>query len=491
MLADKLRKAVLQAALQGNLTKQLPTDGNAADLVAEIKKEKERLIKEKKIKKQKPLPPITAEEIPFEIPDNWCWVRLSTAVLINPRNKLDDEKEVSFIPMKYIEDGYKNKHSFEKRLWKDIKSNFTHIKENDLGIAKITPCFQNRKSVVFKNLINGYGAGTTELNIIRVLPKTIMIEYLLWFVKSSYFINGGVKSFTGTAGQQRIHKDYLSYVLLPLPPLAEQRRIVEKIEEVLNHIEHLKVNEEKLSLLQKNFPDKLKKSLLQAAIQGKLTEQLSTDDNVEDLLAEIRKEKEKLIKEKKIKKQKPLPPITEEEIPFEIPENWRWVRLGDVSHNVQYGVTASAKKTGDARLVRISDIQENNIVWDLVPYCNIVDKLKEVYVLKENDILFARTGGTVGKSVVVKNVLPNAVFASYLIRLNYNRLLNYRYIKYFMESDLYWKQLNDGTTVTAQPNCNGNTLSKMIIPLPPLNEQKRIVEQLDRLLANVEDLKVE
>ena len=165
--------------------------------------------------------------------------------------------------------------------------------------------------------------------------------------------------------------------------------------------------------------------------------------------------------------------------------------MGDVSHNVQYGVTASAKKTGDARLVRISDIQENNIVWDLVPYCNIVDKLKEVYVLKENDILFARTGGTVGKSVVVKNVLPNAVFASYLIRLNYNRLLNYRYIKYFMESDLYWKQLNDGTTVTAQPNCNGNTLSKMIIPLPPLNEQKRIVEQLDRLLANVEDLKVE
>lgn len=200
MLADKLRKAVLQAAIQGKLTKQLPTDGNAADLVAEIKKEKERLIKEKKIKKQKPLPPITAEEIPFEIPDNWCWVRLSTAVLINPRNKLDDEKEVSFIPMKYIEDGYKNKHSFEKRLWKDIKSNFTHIKENDLGIAKITPCFQNRKSVVFKNLINGYGAGTTELNIIRVLPKTIMIEYLLWFVKSSYFINGGVKSFTGTAG---------------------------------------------------------------------------------------------------------------------------------------------------------------------------------------------------------------------------------------------------------------------------------------------------
>ena len=484
MLADKLRKAVLQAALQGNLTKQLPTDGNAADLVAEIKKEKERLIKEKKIKKQKPLPPITAEEIPFEIPDNWCWVRLSTAVLINPRNKLDDEKEVSFIPMKYIEDGYKNKHSFEKRLWKDIKSNFTHIKENDLGIAKITPCFQNRKSVVFKNLINGYGAGTTELNIIKVLPKTIMIEYLLWFVKSSYFINGGVKSFTGTAGQQRIHKDYLSYVLLPLPPLAEQRRIVEKIEEVLNHIEHLKVNEEKLSLLQKNFPDKLKKSLLQAAIQGKLTEQLSTDDNVEDLLAEIRKEKEKLIKEKKIKKQKPLPPITEEEIPFEIPENWRWVRLGDIGiweagstpnrTNSKYYLNGQVPwvKTGDLNDEILTRVSEN--ITELAVEETAI-KLKPI-----GSILIAMYGATIGKLAIlgIKATTNQACCACIPFNGIYNKYLYY----YLMSYRDNFKKMGAGG---AQPNISREKIIKTLVPLPSLKEQKRIVKQLERFLINI------
>lgn len=486
MLADKLRKAVLQAAIQGKLTKQLPTDGNAADLVAEIKKEKERLIKEKKIKKQKPLPKITAEEIPFEIPDNWCWVRLSTAVLINPRNKLDDEKEVSFIPMKYIEDGYKNKHSFEKRLWKDIKSNFTHIKENDLGIAKITPCFQNRKSVVFKNLINGYGAGTTELNIIRVLPKTIMIEYLLWFVKSSYFINGGVKSFTGTAGQQRIHKNYLSYVLLPLPPLAEQRRIVEKIEEVLNHIEHLKVNEEKLSLLQKNFPDKLKKSLLQAAIQGKLTEQFSTDDNVDDLLAEIRKEKEKLIKEKKIKKQKPLPPITADEILFEIPANWRWVRASDIL-DVRDGTHDTPKYViKGIPLVTSKNLDNGQLNLTNIKYISKeeAEKINIRSKVDINDILFAMIG-TIGNPVIIKENIKMSIKNIGLFKLYNNSKINMDYIYYVLlyMQDILKQQVSSGV----QRFVSLTDLRKMIIPLPPIKEQQRIIEGLDRLLVNIED----
>lgn len=490
MLADKLRKAVLQAAIQGKLTEQLETDGNAADLVAEIKKEKERLIKEKKLKKQKPLPEITAEEIPFEIPDNWCWVRLGDVGKIvgggTPKTDVLEYWINGNIPWITPAD------------MKNIKGKYIYHGEKyitSLGLNKSSAQLMPKNSILFSSRAPiGYIAITkkevsTNQGFKSIVPFDVSLTNYIYYALLA-LVDSIKKIGTGTTFKE-VSGSVVEKIIIPLPPLGEQKRIVKKIEEVLNQIEILKVNEEKLALLQKNFPDKLKKSLLQAAIQGKLTQQLPTDDNVEDLLAEIRKEKEKLIKEKKIKKQKPLPPITAEEIPFEIPVNWRWVRLGDVSHNVQYGVTASAKKTGDARLVRISDIQENNIVWDLVPYCNIVDKLKEVYVLKENDILFARTGGTVGKSVVVKNVLPNAVFASYLIRLNYNRLLNYRYIKYFMESDLYWKQLNDGTTVTAQPNCNGNTLSKMIIPLPPLNEQKRIVEQLDRLLANVEDLKVE
>ena len=235
--------------------------------------------------------------------------------------------------------------------------------------------------------------------------------------------------------------------------------------------------------------DKLRKSVLQSAIQGKLTEQLATDDKVEDLLQAIKEEKELLIKEKKIKKQKPLPEITEDEIPFAIPENWKWVRISDISNSVQYGVNTSAKSHGKIRLVRISDIQNNEIIWENVPYCDEDESILDLYGLKNDDILFARTGGTVGKSVIAKNVLPNTVFAGYLIRLNYNRLINSSYLKYFMESNLYWKQITKGTTITAQPNCNGQTLFKMIIPLPPLAEQKRIVEKLDNVLANIDELK--
>ncbi|WP_270349243.1 restriction endonuclease subunit S [Megamonas funiformis] len=235
--------------------------------------------------------------------------------------------------------------------------------------------------------------------------------------------------------------------------------------------------------------DKLRKSVLQSAIQGKLTEQLATDDKVEDLLQAIKEEKELLIKEKKIKKQKPLPEITEDEIPFAIPENWKWVRISDISNSVQYGVNTSAKSHGKIRLVRISDIQNNEIIWENVPYCDEDESILDLYGLKNDDILFARTGGTVGKSVIAKNVLPNTVFAGYLIRLNYNRLINSSYLKYFMESNLYWKQITKGTTITAQPNCNGQTLFKMIIPLPPLAEQKRIVEKLDNVLANIDKLK--
>ena len=235
--------------------------------------------------------------------------------------------------------------------------------------------------------------------------------------------------------------------------------------------------------------DKLRKSVLQSAIQGKLTEQLATDDKVEDLLQAIEEEKELLIKEKKIKKQKPLSEITEDEIPFAIPENWKWVRISDISNSVQYGVNTSAKSHGKIRLVRISDIQNNEIIWENVPYCDEDESILDLYGLKNDDILFARTGGTVGKSVIAKNVLPNTVFAGYLIRLNYNRLINSSYLKYFMESNLYWKQITKGTTITAQPNCNGQTLFKMIIPLPPLAEQKRIVEKLDNVLANIDELK--
>ena len=230
---EDMKKSILQYAIQGKLVEQRAEEGTGEELYRQIQTEKKRLIKEGKIKKEKPLPEIAEDEIPFDIPGSWKWVRVAQIVTLNPKNDLADDLETSFIPMPCVMDGFRNQHTFEIKLWKDIKKGFTHFAEGDVGVAKITPCFQNRKSVIFRNLKNGYGAGTTELTVVRTINDTVLPEYLLWLFKTEYFIANGVKSFTGTAGQQRIHKDYLATCLIPLPPLAEQKRIVTKLDEIL------------------------------------------------------------------------------------------------------------------------------------------------------------------------------------------------------------------------------------------------------------------
>ena len=237
---EDMKKSILQYAIQGKLVEQRAEEGTGEELYQQIQTEKKRLIKEGKIKKEKPLPEIAEDEIPFDIPGSWKWVRVAQIVTLNPKNDLADDLETSFIPMPCVMDGFRNQHTFEIKLWKDIKKGFTHFAEGDVGVAKITPCFQNRKSVIFRNLKNGYGAGTTELTVVRTINDTVLPEYLLWLFKTEYFIANGVKSFTGTAGQQRIHKDYLATCLIPLPPLAEQKRIVAKLDEILPLCERLK-----------------------------------------------------------------------------------------------------------------------------------------------------------------------------------------------------------------------------------------------------------
>lgn len=235
-----MQKSLLQWAIQGKLVEQRPEEGSAEELYRQIQEEKRRLAKEGKIKKEKPLPEIAEDDVPFEIPGSWKWVHIKDITLLNPKNDLEDDIKVSFVPMALISDGFQNKHSHEIRQWKEIKKGFTHFADGDVGIAKITPCFQNRKSVIFSKLQNGYGAGTTELSIVRSVGNLLSREYLLCFFKSAYFIESGIKSFTGTAGQQRIHKDYLPLCMFPLPPLAEQKRIVAKLEELLPLCERLK-----------------------------------------------------------------------------------------------------------------------------------------------------------------------------------------------------------------------------------------------------------
>ena len=245
----------------------------------------------------------------------------------------------------------------------------------------------------------------------------------------------------------------------------------------------------------------LKNSILQWAIQGKLVPQDPNDEPASVLLDKIRQEKERLIKEKKIKRDKNASIIyrgednsyyekmlatgevkcIDEEIPFDVPQGWEWERWGNIAQTIQYGYNAPALEHGVIKMVRISDIQENCVLWDNVPYCLIDENDIDTYLLKVNDILFARTGGTVGKSFLVEEVPEKAIYAGYLIRTRYSSLLNPRYMKSFMESQLYWEQLKNGTIATAQPNCNGKTLAKMLLPIPPTKEQDRIVKKLTLL----------
>ena len=238
-LPKQIRQSILQYAVQGKLVAQNPQDEPASELLKRIKAEKDQLIKDGKIKKEKPLPPITQDEIPYDLPQGWEWVKLGDLCQINPRNFIPDTTESGFIPMTLIKDGFNNSHSFEIRKWSEIKKGFTHFQNNDIVIAKITPCFQNRKSAIIQNLPNGIGAGTTELHVIRDNTNIINMKYLLLNFKTEYFIQNGIKIFTGTAGQQRIGKEYIANYLIPLPPLAEQKRIVSKVKELMQLVDKL------------------------------------------------------------------------------------------------------------------------------------------------------------------------------------------------------------------------------------------------------------
>ena len=248
----------------------------------------------------------------------------------------------------------------------------------------------------------------------------------------------------------------------------------------------------------------LKNSILQWAIQGKLVPQDPNDEPASVLLEKIRAEKARLIKEGKIKKDKKESIIyrgednsyyekfadgkvvcIDDEIPFEVPESWQWERWGNLSYSIQYGYNAPAEEAGDIRMVRISDIQDGEVLWTTVPFCHINKSEIDSYLLQKDDILFARTGGTVGKSFLVNDVPYPSIYAGYLIRTRYSNMLSAQYMKYFMECELYWEQLRTGTIATAQPNCNGKTLAKMILPIPPYNEQIRITDKLNQVLEQV------
>ena len=334
-----------------------------------------------------------------------------------------------------------------------------------------------------------------HLFVFRTLDKA-MSYYLKIYLKDKY--DEIVKSANGSTNQTFLSLGKTLQWFVPVPPLSEQARIVTEIEKFEPLIAEYDRLEQQATKLDNEIYDKLKKSILQYAIQGKLVPQDPNDEPASVLLERIRAEKKAKLGKKYVDSYIYKGDdncyyehidgndvnITEE-IPFDLPSGWEWTRWGELSESIQYGFNAPAKEQGRIKMVRISDINNNEVLWNNVPYCDITEQEIPTYLLKANDILFARTGGTVGKSYLVTTVPEDAIYAGYLIRTRYSKELSPQYLKYFMVSNLYWEQLREGTIATAQPNCNGKTLSRMLLPLPPIAEQKSIVDKINKIFAKL------
>ena len=238
---------------------------------------------------------------------------------------------------------------------------------------------------------------------------------------------------------------------------------------------------------------KLRQKILDLAIRGKLVPQDPNDEPASVLLERIRAEKERLIKEGKIKRSKKSASDTPhyENVPFEVPEGWEWTTIGEIASSILYGVSESAKEIGQYKLLRITDIQNNKVNWETVPFADYDKNKAPDYLLTDGDILFARTGATVGKSYLVEGLKDSAIYASYLIRVQTSSVILPAYIKFFFESGLYWEQISLNSVGIGQPNVNGTTLAALTIPIPPYREQLRIVEEAKKWLMVIDGLDVE
>ena len=262
------------------------------------------------------------------------------------------------------------------------------------------------------------------------------------------------------------HYQYLERAIIHIPPLNEQRRIVEKIEsefaKIDEGLEHLQQAKEQIK--------QYRQSVLKSAFEGKLTTQNPDDESAESLLQKINPKANFIHNDK-------------------LPQGWIECLIKDIAKNIQYGYTESANKDKvGPRFLRITDIQNDNVNWDLVPYCKIDDNIKSKYLLKNGDFVFARTGATVGKSYLIDNLKEEAVYASYLIRIRFYDISFTKYVKYYFQTSNYWNQISENKVGIGQPNVNGTVLSNLRIPFPPLNEQKRIVEEIEKRFAVADEV---
>lgn len=473
-IASDLRQSVLQAAMQGKLTTQKTEDGDARDLLREIRAEKEKLVKEKKGKKEKPLAPLTDEEIPFGIPENWVWCRLGEIItLVSGQD---------FSPHQYsdtVQEGFP---------YITGASNFGNHSIIENRWTKTPRCIVSRGDLLLVCKGSGYGrvmiCNLTSAHIARQIMgirqnNNVDVQFILLFLESNFDI---LKRF-GQGVIPGISRGDVLNMQFPLPPLPEQRRIVARVEALMKEIDKLEQTEKELEAIKAAFPADMKASLLQAAMEGKLTEQKAEDGDAKDLLLAIREEKKKLVKEKKKKKEKPLAPITDEEIPFDIPDNWVWCRITDIGqfangktpktkefvseYSYPYFKVADMNTPGNEKIMHIANIGVPNSYKHFPRGAFVFPKNGGAIFTNKKRILGQDSLVDLNTGVYIPSSCIDSAYA------------------FMLFDTLDFKHLYKGT---ALPTIDMNKVNKIIFPLPPLSEQRRIVEKLDQLLPLCDSL---
>lgn len=490
MTPQDLKSSILQLAVQGKLVEQRPEEGIAEELYQQIQEEKQRLIKEGKIKKEKPLPEITEDEIPFDIPESWKWVKLGNILSVCggkriPAGRKPTDKDTGYIYIR-VSDMKNGTVMTDNLLFvpEDIYGSISRYIINKEDVYITVAGTIGRVGKIPPELD---GANLTE-NADRLVFSNISQDWLIQALDSP-LIKEQIAEATTKVGQPKLAIKRIQELHIPLPPLSEQKRIVAKIEELLPYIDRYEKAWSKLEDFNKRFPDDMQKSVLQMAIQGKLVEQRPEEGTGEELYQQIQTEKQKLIAEGKIKKEKPLPEITVDEIPFDIPSSWTWVSVGNVCVNIQYGSSQKSSISGKVPVLRMGNIQGGKIVYNKLVYTSDDSEI-EKYSLAVNDLLFNRTNSKelVGKTAIYKGEIPS-IYAGYLVRIT-PVILDSDYLNYVMQSQFYWTYCQTvRSDAIGQSNINAEKLKRFLFPLPPLVEQKRIVEKLEEILPLCEKLK--
>lgn len=483
MTPEQLKASILQYAIQGKLVEQRPEEGTAEELYQQIQTNLDAIfeVQTKKKNKNKILP-IEEKDIPFDIPETWKWVRLGTIGYTNigltysPKDQTMDG--VIVLRSSNIQNG--------KMVYEDIVKVNMEIPDNKMcQIGDILICARNgSKRLVGKSAI--VDKAGMSFGAFMAIFRSVCNQYIIHVINSAYFRNS-LLGDTGTTTINQITQDMLKNSLVPLPPLAEQKRIVAKIEELLPLIDRYAASYEKLEQFNAMFPEDMKKSILQYAIQGKLVEQRPEEGTGEELYRQIQAEKQRLIQEKKIKKEKPLAEISEDEIPFDIPESWKWIKVGNVgswssgatpsrTNLAYYGGTIPWLKTGDLNDGLIKKIPE--YITDLA-----LEKTS-VRLNPVGSVLMAMYGATIGKLGIldISATTNQACCACIPYEGIHNKYLFY-YLMFMRRS--YIGMAEGG----AQPNISKEKIVNSLIPLPPLAEQKRIVAKIEELLPLCERLR--